>query len=89
MKNEGVWILCLIHNWALQLDNFQAQEASRELNTQLDLLHFSRTDDIDCNIVSLVSNIESNTNQVDLKDIFWFLYFDGYKNQESVVSGLT
>ena len=34
------------------------------------------------NIVNLVSNIESNTNQVDLEDRFCFLYFDGSKTQE-------
>ena len=52
---------------------------SCESDTQSELLHFLRIDDIDCNIVNLVSNIESNTNQVDLEDIFWYLYFDGSK----------
>ena len=55
--------------------------------TQSELIHFSRTDDIDCNIVSLVSNIESNTNKEDLKDIFWLLYFDGSKTQEGLGAG--
>ena len=57
---------------------------SRESDTQSELLHFLQIDDIDCNIVNLVSNIESNTNQVDLEDIFWFLYFDASKTQEGL-----
>ena len=66
----------------LELGNYQDEESSRESHTRSKLLHFSWTDDIDCNIVNLVPSIESNTNQVDLEDRFWFLYFDGSKTQE-------
>ena len=74
----------VLGNYILELEpgNYQAEEAICESHTQSDLLQFSRTDDIDCNIVNLLFNIESNTNQVDLEDIFWFLYFDGSKTQE-------
>ena len=51
------------------------------------LTHFSWTDDIDCNIVNLVSNIESNTNTVDLENRFWVLYFDGSKTKEGSGAG--
>ena len=81
-KNETInfssWVF---GNYFLELEprNYQAEESSCESNTQSELLHFSRIDDIDCNIVNLLFNIESNTNQVDLEDRFWFLYFDGSK----------
>ena len=76
-------------NYFLELEpgNYQDEEARCESDTQSELLHFSWTDDIDCNIVNLVSNIESNTNQVDLEDRFWFLYFDGSKTQEGSGAG--
>ena len=81
-KNEPIKFSALVlGNYFLELDpgNSQAEEASCESDTQSKLLHFSPTNDIDCNIGILVSNIESNTNQVDLEDRFWFLYFDGSK----------
>ena len=46
----------------LELGNYRAEEASCELDTQSDLLQFSQTDDIDYNIVNLVTNMGSNTN---------------------------
>ena len=49
---------------------------------QSDLLRFSWTDDIDCNIVDLVTNVGDATNSADLEDRFWVLYFDGSKTQE-------
>ena len=49
---------------------------------QYDLLQFSRTDDIDCNIVDLVTNVGDATDSICLEDRFWVLYFDGYKTQE-------
>ena len=70
-----------------KLGNYQVEESGCESETYSNLLDFSRTDDIDCNIVNLVSNIESNTNQVDLEDRFWFLYFDGSKTQEASRAG--
>ena len=48
----------------LELGNYQAEGASSELDTQSELLQFSRNDNIDCNIVNLVSNLENNTNYV-------------------------
>ena len=51
----------------LEPGNYQAKEASRESNTQFELLHFSRTENIDCNIVNLVSNLESKTYPVNLE----------------------
>ena len=41
----------------LELGNYQAEETSDELDTQSELLKFSRTDNIHCNIVNLVSNV--------------------------------
>ena len=88
-KNEPInFSSSVLGNYFLELEpeNYQTKEANCELNTQIKLLLFSRTDDIDCNIVNLVSNIESNTDKVDLEDIFWFLYFDGSKTQEGLGS---
>ena len=63
-------------NYFLELypGNYQSKEANCESDTQYELLHFSWTDDIDCNIVNLVSNIESNINLVDLEDIFCLFF---------------
>ena len=73
-------------NYFIELEpgNYQAEEASNESDTQSELLHFSRTDNIDYNIVNLVSNLESNFNLVNLEDRFWLLYFDGYETQEGL-----
>ena len=62
-----------------ELRNYQAKEASDESDTQSELLQFLWTDKIDCNIVNLVSNLESSTNSVELEYKFWLLYFDGSK----------
>ena len=43
---------------------------------------FSWAAKIDCNIVNLVSNVESSTISVELAHRFWVLYFDGSKTQE-------
>ena len=66
----------------LELGNYQVEEVSHELDTQYDLLQFSQTDEVDCNIVKLVTNLEDTFKQVDLEDKFWILYFDGSKTQE-------
>ena len=84
-KNEPVNFSSLVlGNYYLELEpgNCQAEEASCELDTQSDILQFSRADNIDCNIVNLVTNIGDDTNQLELDDRFWFLYFDGSKTQE-------
>ena len=48
----------------LELGNYQAEEAGSDSNTQSELLQFSWTDNIDCNIVNLVSNLESKNVDV-------------------------
>ena len=81
-KNEPInFSSSFLGNYFLELypGNYQSKEANCESDTQYELLHFSWIDDIDCNIVNLVYNIGSNTNQVDLEDRFWFLYFDSSK----------
>ena len=84
-KNEQVnFSSSVLGNYFLELDpgNYQAKEVTHESYTQLDLLWFSWDDDIDCNIVNLVTNVGNDTNQVVLEDRFWILYFDGSKTQE-------
>ena len=81
-KNEPINLSSsVLDNYFLDLElrNYQAEEAIHESNTQSKLLHFSWIDNIDCNIVNLVSNLESNTNPVDSEDRFWFMYFDDSK----------
>ena len=51
------------------------------------LLQFLWDDKIDCNIVSLVSDVESSTSSVKLAYRFWLLYFDGSKTQEGLGAG--
>ena len=56
-KNEPVNFLhSVLGNCFLELElgNYQAEEANSESNEQSDLLQFSRTDNIDYNIVNLV-----------------------------------
>ena len=89
-KNKPIkFTSSVLDNYFLELEpgNYQDEEASRELDTQSELLHFSWTDNIDCNIVNSVSDLERNTNSVDLEDIFWLLYFDGSKTQEGSGAG--
>ena len=76
----------VLGNYFLQLEprNYQAKEVSGESDTQFDLLRFSHTYDIECNIVNLVTNVGNYTNQVVLEDRFWILYFDGSKTQEGL-----
>ena len=54
---------------------------------QPDLLQFLWVDKVDCNIVTLVSYVESRNSSIDLVDKFWVLYFDGSKNQEGSGAG--
>ena len=64
-------------NYFIEIEprNYQAEEANREPVIQSELLNFSRTDNIDCNIVNLATNTGDDTNQLELDDRFWFLYF--------------
>ena len=63
----------------LEPRNYQAEEASDESDTQSEILQFSWTDKIDCNIINLVSNLESSSDNIELEDKFWLSYFDGSK----------
>ena len=74
----------VLGNYCLELEprNYQVEEVSHELDTQLNHLRFTWADDIDCNIVNLVTNVGNDTNQVVSEDKFWILYFDGYKTKE-------
>ena len=57
------------HFLELEPKNYQAKQVSQELDKQSDLLQFSWTDDIDCDIV-------------DLEEMFWILYFvEEYTNK--------
>ena len=81
-KNEPINLSSsVLENYFIELEPwyYQDEEVSCESDTQSDLFHFSRTDDIDCNIVNLVTNVGNDTNEVELEDRFWFLYFDGSK----------
>ena len=46
----------------LELGNYRAKQVSQESDRQSDLLQFSRANDIDCNIVNIVTNIGYDTN---------------------------
>ena len=71
----------------LEPGNYHVEEANSESYEQFDLLQFSRTHNIYCKIVNLVSDLESNTSYVELEDKFWLLYFDGSKTQEGSGAG--
>ena len=56
-KNEPInFSSSVLGNYFLELEpgNYQAEEGSHESDIQSKILHFSRTDNIDCNIVNLV-----------------------------------
>ena len=80
-KNEPVNSMLGNYFIELELGNYQAEEVSGTLDTQPGLLRFSRADEIDCNIVDLVSDVVFNSNLVEV-DSFWTLYFDGSKTLE-------
>ena len=89
-KNEPVnFSHSVLGNYFIELEprKYQAEEASDESDTRSELLQFSWTDNIDCNIVNLVSNLDSNTSSIELEDKFWLLYFDGSKTQEGLGVG--
>ena len=68
-KNELVnFSSSVLGNYFLELKprNYHAEEASCESNTQSHLLQFSRVDDIDCNIVNLMTNLGDGAKQVEL-----------------------
>ena len=63
------------------------EEASSESDEQSDLLQFSLTDNIDFNIVNLVSVSENRISALEVENQFWLLYFDGSKTQEGSGAG--
>ena len=76
-------MILYVYYWYLS----DLSDYNSESYIQSELLQFSRTDNIDCNIVNLVYNLESRTNTIELEDIFWLLYFDGSKTQEGLGAG--
>ena len=89
-KNEPINFSSLVlgnYFLVLKLGNYQAKEVSCESDLDSNILQFSRIDDIDCNIVNLVTNIGDDTNQVVLEYRFWILDFDGSKTQEGLGAG--
>ena len=85
-KNELV--NSMLGNYFIELEpgNYQAKEANSIPDIQPDLLRFSWADEIDCNIVDLVSDVIRNSNSVEL-DSFCILYFDGSKTMEGSWDG--
>ena len=78
----------MLGNYFIELEpgNYQAKEANNIPHIHPDLLWFSRADEIDCNIVDLVSDVVRNSNSVEV-GIFWILYFDGSKTLEGSGAG--
>ena len=62
----------VLGNYFLELEprNYQAEEFSHKLDTRLDLLQFSWDNDIECNMVNLVTIVENDTKQLVLEDKF-------------------
>ena len=85
-KNESV--VSVLGNYFIKLEpgNYQAEEASNTSETQLDLLHFSQADEIDCKIVDLALDVDDNSCTIVIDD-FWTLFFDGSKNLEGSGTG--
>ena len=85
-KNELV--NSVLGNYFIELEpgNYQAEEASSIPEIQPHLLRFSPVNEIDCNIVYLVSDVVCNSNSVEV-DSFWILYFDGSKTMEGSWAG--
>ena len=79
-KNEPVnFSNPVLGNYFIELEPgiYQAKEADNGSNTQPNLLQFLWANKVDCNIVSLVLDVESSNSLVDLAYKFWVLYFDG------------
>ena len=78
----------VLGNYFIELEpkNSQVEEASSSPDTQPDVLRFSWDDEIECNVVDLVSDVVCNSNSVEV-DSFWTLYFDGSKKLEGLGAG--
>ena len=76
----------VLGNLFLELEpgNHHMKEANSESDEQSHLLRFSRTDNIDFNIVNLVYVSENRTSALEVENQFWLLYFDGSKTQEGL-----
>ena len=85
-KNELVNSVLGNYFIELELGNYQDKEANSIPDIQPDLLRFWRADEIDYNIVDLVSDVVCNSNSVEV-DSFWILYFDGSKTMEGSGAG--
>ena len=79
----------VLGNYFIELEqgNYEAKEANDTSYTHPDLLQFQWGDKIDCNIVELVSDVDSSSNLVGVENKFWILYFDGSKTLEGLGSG--
>ena len=75
-------------NYFIDLEprNYQAEEASNIHDFHPDLPQFSWANEIDCNIVDLVSDVVNNSSLVGVES-FWILYFDGSKTLEGSGAG--
>ena len=73
-KNEPV--NSMLGNYFIELEpgNYQAEEASSIHDIQPNLLRFSRADEIDYNIVDLVSDVVRNLNSVEVESFFIFIF---------------
>ena len=58
----------------LETGNYQAEEANNIPDIQPDLLRFSWADEIDCNIVDLVSDVVCNPNSIKVDSFLDFLF---------------
>ena len=72
-KNEPVNSVLGNHLIELEPRKYQAKEASSTSDSQLDHLRFSRADEIDCNIVELVSDVVCNSNSVEVDSFGFFI----------------
>ena len=72
-KNEPV--NSMLGNYFIELEprNYQVEEASSIPDTQPDLLRFSWDDEVDCNIVDLVSDVVFNSNSIEVVFGFFIL----------------
>ena len=86
-KNEPV--NSILGNYFLELEprNYQAEDANNTSDSHPNLLHFSWDDNIDCNIVYLVSDVVSSSNSVRVDFGFFILTVPKpWKDQELAVS---
>ena len=66
LEGENEPVNYMLGNYFIELEsgNYQAKETSSISDIQPDLLQFSWADNIDCNVVDLVSDVVSNSNSV-------------------------